>query len=332
MAHGFEHHHGHQISAFPSDHPAEHRLLAALASGLPLRAIEPTRARRTRPTFRTLNFLSFENRRASRLAPIYFALFVAAQLGALLVFIRATFRPTWERHLDSGIGAMAATYLACSLVLCFGEYFFHRYLLHLETVRFLRTVCSSHLTHHKLTAIRFDSDGRVRSAYPITDAAHDDQSTFPSWALLPFFAFFTPFFAPMAFSFPDVPILISGYSAIATAHFLYEVIHALHHAGYEAFWQPRLARRASGRVWRWLYGFHLAHHANYRCNLNVAGFFGIPLADLAFGTYKQPSPLLVDGAHATAAAARALSPEPRWPIAWLDRVAFKRRRWMVRRP
>ena len=63
------------------------------------------------------------------------------------------------------------TCLACSLALCFGEYFFHRYILHLETVRFLRGLCTSHLTHHKLTSIRFDQTGRVNSAYAITDPA-----------------------------------------------------------------------------------------------------------------------------------------------------------------
>ncbi|MGC4083880.1 MAG: hypothetical protein QM736_17655 [Vicinamibacterales bacterium] len=234
--------------------------------------------------------------------------------------------------MQAGAGALVVTFLTCSVVLCFGEYLFHRYLLHLETVRFLRSLCTSHLTHHKLTSIRFDSDGTVTSAYPITDAAHDDQATFPPWALIPFFAFFTPFFASMAFSFPDVPILIGGYGAIAAAHFLYETLHAVHHQPFDEFWRPRLTRRWSGALWRWFYGFHLAHHANYRCNLNVAGFFGIPLGNLVFGTYKRPEPLLLDGVRATNAAARALSPTPRWPISWLDRVAFKRRRWMVKRP
>lgn len=277
-------------------------------------------APRPRSNFRSLNFLSFENRTASRLAPVYFALFVGGQLATLLLFIRYAFRPTWNQHVLAGPGAMVATFLTCSLLLCFGEYIFHRYLLHLETVRFLRHLCTSHLTHHKLTSIRFDATGIVKSAYPITDHVHDEQSTFPSWALIPFFAFFTPFFAPMAFSFPDIPILISGYTAIAVAHFLYETIHALHHLPYKAFWQKRLARRWSGRCWRWLYGFHQAHHANYRCNLNVAGFFGIPLGDLVFGTYKQPAPLLIDGARATNAAARA---QPAASLA--DRLARSRR-------
>ena len=329
MSHHLEHQtRQHQISAFPSGGDAEAQLAAVLASARPP---DPAIAR-PRLSLRGLNFLSFENRRATRLAPIYFGLFVFGQLALLLAFIRAMFRPTWDAHLSAGVGGVLLTLLVCSLVLCFGEYFFHRYLLHLETVRFLRSLCTSHLTHHKLTSIRFDPAGRVHSAYPITDAAHDDQSTFPSWALLPFFAFFTPFFAPMAFSFPTVPILISGYAAIAIAHFLYETIHAVHHQPYAPFWQRRLETGWAAPFWRWLYGFHQAHHANYRCNLNVAGFFGLPVADLLFGTYRRPSPLLVDGARATSASARALSPVPRWPVAWLDRVAFKRRRWMVKRP
>jgi len=318
----------HQIQGFPSALTVEERLVALVFAPL----AERVATRRPRTNFRSLNFLSFENRSATRFAPLLFALFVFGQLGLLLAFIREAFRPTWDHHLDAGIAGMLATFVGCSLVLCFGEYFFHRYLLHLETVRFLRSLYSSHLTHHKLTSIRFDSTGSVRSDYPIADRAHDDQSTFPPWALLPFFAFFTPFFASMAFSFPWIPILISGYAAIAVAHFLYETIHALHHQPYAAFWCPRLERRWSGSFWRWLYGFHQAHHANYRCNLNVAGFFGIPVADIVFGTYRQPSILLIDGAPATSAVARALSPQPRWPIAWLDRVAFKRRRWMVKRP
>lgn len=129
-----------------------------------------------------------------------------------------------------------------------------------------------------------------------------------------------------------LPILISGYTAIAIAHVIYEVLHAVHHQPYELFWKPRLEHPIFGGAWAWLYGFHQAHHANYRCNINVAGFFGIPLADLVFGTYRRPSPLLLDGARATKADARRLLPQPRWPVSWFDRIVFKRRRWMVRRP
>jgi hemolysin III len=263
---------------------------------------------------------------------LWFAALVAAHLALLYAFVSYAFRPTWDQHVASGPLAIAVTGIVCSLVLCFGEYFFHRYLLHIETVRFLGSLCASHRTHHKLTAIRFDDErGVVQSDYPIEDHAHDDQATFPPWALIVFFACFTPFFAPMAFSFPYIPILISGYASIAVAHFLYEAMHVIHHQPYESWWAPRLHGRFS-RPWRWMYGFHQAHHANYKCNLNVAGFFGVPLADIVFGTYRRPSPLLIDGARASKQVARELTPVPRWPISWLDRVVFKRRRWMVKRP
>jgi len=320
-------HHHNQISKRPSATSAEYQLPTGLVDTQAARLDTP----RPRSNFGSLNFLSFENRRASRLAVLYFGLFVFGQLGILLAFIRYAFRSTWNQHVQAGIGSMVSTLIICSLVMCFGEYFFHRYLLHLQTVQFLRSLYASHLTHHKLTSIRFDPLGTVSSEYAIADRAHDDQSAFPPWALIPFFAFFTPFFAAMSFSFPGIPVLISGYASIAVAHFLYETIHAMHHQPYEAFWRRRLERRRSGAFWRWLYGFHMGHHANYQCNLNVAGFYGIPLADLLFGTYRQPSPLLIDGTRATSAAARALTPRPRWPISWLDRVAFKRRRWMAKR-
>lgn len=280
----------------------------------------------------SLNVLSYENRAHCPAAPLLFALFVAVQLGALLAGVRYFFRPTWAQHVSAGPWAMVLTCLVCNLVLCFGEYFFHRYLLHIETVRFLRALCASHRTHHKLTAIGFDDEAAtVRSAYPISDVAHDDQSTFPPWALIPFFAFFTPFFAPMAFSFPRLPILIGGYTAIAIAHVLYETLHVLHHQPYDSWWKRRLEGRVLGRMWRTVYGFHQAHHANYKCNLNVAGFFGLPLADLVFGTYRQPDQLLLDGARGTKESARRLTPAPGWPISWLDRVVLKRRRWMSKR-
>lgn len=278
-------------------------------------------------SLRTLNFLSFENRTRYRASPLLFALFIALQLTVLFAGIRYFFRYTWDQQLSAGAWAIVMTILACNLLLCFGEFLFHRYLLHMETVTHLRRLCAGHLRHHKLTSIRIDDEGgTVHSAYAIDDVEHDEAATFPPWALIAFFAFFTPFFAVTAFSFPAFPILIGGYTAIAIAHFLYETIHVVHHKPYDTWWKPKIEGRLFGPLWRKLHGFHQAHHANYKCNMNVAGFYGLPLADLAFGTYREPDPLLIDGAAATKASARRLTPEPRLPIAWLDRVAFKRRR------
>lgn len=75
-----------------------------------------------------LNLLSYENRTTSRAAPAFFAVFVGVQLAVLLAFIRYCFRPTWDQHMDAGWGAIVLTCLVCSVVLCFGEFLFHRYL------------------------------------------------------------------------------------------------------------------------------------------------------------------------------------------------------------
>lgn len=234
-----------------------------------------------------------------------------------------------QQQLSAGPWAIVMTCLMCSLAFCFGEYFFHRYLLHIEAARIVGRLCTSHLAHHKLTSIGFDDAQRkVRSAYAITSAADDHSATFPPWALAAFFAFWTPLFAAVAFSFPRFPILLAGYAALAIAHFLYETIHVAHHLPYDQWWKARTERGIAAPLWRKLYGFHQAHHANYRCNLNVAGFFGLPLADLVFGTYRQPATLLLDGAPATKALARELTPVPRWPIWWLDGLVLERRRRM----
>lgn len=276
-----------------------------------------------------LNFLSFEYRSRSHAAPWLFAAFVAGHLVVLYAAIAVLFPWTMQQQLSAGPWDIVLTFLMCSLVFCFGEYFFHRYLLHIEAVRILGRLCTSHLEHHKLTSIGFDEVQRnVRSAYAIKSVADDHSATFPPWALAAFFGFWTPFFAVAAFSFPTFPILLGGYAALATAHFLYETIHVAHHLPYDQWWKQRTERGVAAPLWRKLYGFHQAHHANYRCNLNVAGFFGLPLADLAFGTYRQPPTLLLDGAPATKALARELTPVPRWPIRWLDDLVLERRRRM----
>ena len=273
----------------------------------------------------TLNFLSFESRTRNSAAPALFFLFIAAHLLVLFALIRFAFPWTWEQQLSSGVTGILLTVVACNLVFCFGEFFFHRYLLHIDSVKFLGKLCYSHRAHHKLTSIRFDDrDNAVRSAYAIEDVDHDDSATFPPYALLLFFAFWTPFFAVIAFSFPQFPILIGGYAALAIAHFLYETLHVLHHLPHQ-WWERKIKLPIFGTLLHKMYGFHQAHHANYLCNMNIAGFFGFPVADLVLRTYKQPETLLIEGAPGTKAAARALTPTPRWPISAMDRAVIKRR-------
>jgi len=280
-------------------------------------------------TLQSLNFLSFKSRTHNHLSWLLFTVYIALHPLAVFAIVRTFFRPTWDQHWASGLGAVVLTTLVCNLVFCFGEFLFHRYLLHANTVSFLWRLSFGHLHHHKLTSIRFTGD-TVQSAYPITDEAHDDAATFPPYALLGFMAFWTPFFAVIAFSFPQIPILIGGYTAISIAHYLYEVIHVAHHTPYDPWWKTRIEGPVFGTMWRKLYGFHQAHHANYKCNMNIAGFYGLPLADLVLGTYEQPAVLLNDGAPATKELAVKLAKTPRWPISAMDRALLKRRRRMVR--
>ena len=274
----------------------------------------------------TLNFLSFENRTHNpAVAPALFGVFIVAHLVVLFAFIRFAFPWTWQQQLSSGVTGIVLTMVACNVVFCFGEFLFHRYLLHIDSIKWLGKLCYAHRAHHKLTSIRFDDRvNAVRSEYPISDVDHDDSATFPPYALLLFFAFWTPFFAVIAFSFPQFPILVGGYTALAIAHFLYETLHVLHHTPHQ-WWERQIKLPIVGTLFHKMYGFHQAHHANYHCNMNIAGFYGIPLADLVLRTYKQPDTLLIEGAPGTKAAARALTPQPRWPISAMDRAVIKRR-------
>ena len=278
-------------------------------------------------TLPSLNFLSFESRKTNSLSLPMFTVFIALHPLAAFLIARTFFRTTWDAQISAGPVAIVLTTLACSLVFCFGEYFFHRYLLHANSVSFLGKLSFSHLAHHKLTSITI-IDGKVRSTYPIEDVEHDKFATFPPYALLAFMGFWTIFFLPAAFSFPTFPILIGGYIAISMAHYLYETIHVAHHTSYDPWWKRKIEGPLFGTMWRKLYGFHQAHHANYKCNMNIAGFYGIPLADLVLGTYVQPEVLLLDGVPAKKSLAVNLGATPPWPVSALDEANLKRRRRM----
>lgn len=280
-------------------------------------------------TLPSLNFLSFESRTRNPLALPLFTIFCALHPLAAFAVLRVLFPATWEAQWSWGVRGVVLTTLFFNLIFCFGEYLFHRYLLHANSISFLGKLSFSHLAHHKLTNIKFPGD-HVVSHYPIVDREHDEFATFPPYALLAFMAFLTPFLAVIAFSFPQIPVLIGGYTAIAIAHFLYETIHVAHHTPYDPFWKSRIEWPVLGTVWRKLYGFHQAHHANYKCNMNIAGFYGLPLADLVLGTYEQPAVLLIDGAPATKDLAAKLTKTPHWPISMMDSALLKRRRRMVR--
>ena len=264
---------------------------------------------------------------------LWFSVQVVAQVAAMLLAIRFLLPGVWTRSLSSGPGALVACFLGMHMVMCFFEWAFHRYVLHAMVSPILSYFSKAHRNHHGLTPIKLQSvapgsDRYVLNRYPIlTEEQHED-SSFPWFALLGFWAFFTPLLAALQWAFPTLPFLIGGYAAIALSMTFYEILHAMEHFSYE-WWKGAIEHPRFGRMWTALYGFHHFHHANVGANEAISGFFGLPIADWAFGTYHQPKELLLEGRVASAKDF-AVKPAPPW-VRMVDEWARKRESTLTRR-
>ena len=267
-----------------------------------------------------------------RFSILRFTLLALLQLVLLFAGYHALFPKLWAGQLAGGVALFVSAFLAMHLFLCFFEWFFHRYVLHGVTSRWLKRLAHEHRHHHSLTSIRLrpvekGSDRFILNEYPITHEAQYPSSAFPAYALVAFWALFTPFLVGLQAFMPRLPVVLAGYAAIAWSMMLYEILHAIDHWPYE-WWQRATEHPRFGVLWRKLYGFHLMHHANIGCNEGIGGFFGFPIADWCFGTYHQPKQLLLEGRKATAKDF-AVSP-PRRFVRWLDRWTRKREAWILR--
>lgn len=256
----------------------------------------------------------------------WFSVQVVAQVAALFLAIRFFFPGVWTRSLASGPGALVACFLGMHLFMCFFEWAFHRYVLHARISPLLGYFSKAHRNHHGLTPIKLQavspgSDRYVLNRYPILEEEQFEDSAFPWFALMGFWAFFTPMLVGLQLLFPTLPFLIGGYAAIALSMSFYEILHALEHYPYE-WWKKAIEHPRFGRMWTALYGFHHFHHANVGANEAISGFFGLPIADWVFGTYHQPRELLLEGRVATAKDF-AVKPPPGW-VRKLDEWARKR--------
>ena len=246
-----------------------------------------------------LNPLSLEFRQKHPAYLSIFSLFVAGHLLIAFTLVYFLRNEVWRRELDSGISSFVWTFLISHLVFCFGEYFFHCDILHSAPIKSLKSFFEKHTLHHSLTSISWEKDAnsellKIKSEYAIEDLSQDVSSTFPIWALAVILSAATPVFTFFSWLFPQVPIFLGGYSALTLTYFLYEGLHTVHHQS-NAWWLAKINQKFFGKFWRVRYLFHGCHHANMRCNLNIAGFFGIPVADLILGTYRMPKILLMSG-------------------------------------
>jgi hemolysin III len=193
-----------------------------------------------------------------------------------------------------------AAFLALSLVNCFLEYFFHRYVLHQPAIRGLRYFYRQHTLHHALTRIG-QKPGRcgrgvvfIENRFPIIAPEQHEASFFPWYSMAIFAGILTPLLALLQWLLPSFPWFFAGFAALAVSLMLYEILHAIDHWPFEK-WSPLIEHPRWGRFWRPVYGFHLRHHAVIDCNESISGFFGLPFADWAFCTCVIPHTVYADG-------------------------------------
>jgi len=261
-----------------------------------------------------------------------FAVTVLVTLAGLLAALRFCAPGVWTGQLLAPAWKSGAAFLIVSLVNCFVEYFFHRYVLHLPAIPFLRRLYRQHTLHHALTHIarKQSRDGRgilfIENKFPIVEPEQGEASFFPWYSLAVFAAVFSPLLASLQWLFPSFPWFFSGFAALAASLTLYEVLHAIDHWPFGK-WEPLIEHPRWGRFWRPVYAFHLRHHAVIDCNESISGFFGLPLADWVFGTCMIPKTIYADGEEW--APDKFRRPQPcgfiRWLDAWADRVVQRRR-------
>ncbi|HEY0944340.1 MAG TPA: hemolysin III family protein, partial [Opitutaceae bacterium] len=250
-----------------------------------------------------------------------FALTVLTTLAALLAALRFFFPEVWMAQLHAPWWRGIAAFLAISLVNCVAEYFFHRYVLHTPAIPFLRRLYRQHTLHHALTHIarKQSRDGRgilfIENRFPIVEPEQGEASFFPWYSLAAFAAVLSPLLALLHWLLPAFPWFLSGFAALTVSLTLYEILHAINHWPFEK-WRPLIEHPRWGRFWRPAYAFHLRHHAVTDCNESISGFFGLPLADWAFGTCVIPQTIYAQGEEWTPD--KFLSPRPRRFICWLD--------------
>jgi len=229
--------------------------------------------------------------------------------------------------------AILITFLFVSISFCFLEWFVHRGILHAVISSWMVNLYHRHGRHHGLTIIAAAPAGAIRrkiiSKYFIVENKQWESVSFADYTLLAFFAFYTLPLGLLQFVFGHAPFLIAGYSAITVAYVLYEVFHQLEHRP-DDWWLARKNNPVSmlfKRPVEFLKHIHEYHHLNPYCNMAIAGFFGIPLADICFKTLYVPPCSLTDKSFVRAEDLRP--PEPLGWVSKFDRWAKTREKRLL---
>jgi hemolysin III len=250
-----------------------------------------------------------------------FLLTVALTVVLLGAILRLVAPETWQLQWQAPVWAFVVAFAAISLLNCFVEFFFHRYVLHRPAVPGLGRLYRQHTLHHALTRIarKPSRDGRnllfVENKFPIVEPEQGEGSFFPWFSLAVFAALLTPVFILLQWLAPAFPWFLGGTAALTSSLILYELLHAINHWPFEK-WAPLVDHPRWAWFWRPVYSFHLRHHAVIDCNESVSGFFGLPLADWLFRTCVIPPTIYADGEAWKAE--NFTAPRPSRLIRWLD--------------
>lgn len=253
-----------------------------------------------------------------------FAATVLISLAVLFAGLRFAAPAVWDAQFAAPLWKAVAVFLGLSMVTCFMEFFFHRYILHLPAIPGLGRLYRQHTLHHALTRIGRGTmkNGRrimvVENKFPILGPEQKEGSFFPWFAMLGFALFILPLLVVLNWLMPSFPWIAAGFLTVAVSLAIYEVWHAINHWTLD-IWLPLMEHRVWGGFWRAIYSFHLRHHAVIDCNESVSGFFGLPVADWVFGTCIMPRTIYADGEEWRAE--NFVAPRPRAVIRWLDRLA-----------
>jgi len=253
-------------------------------------------------------------------APLFFITIIISVAICLttLVFVVPN---VWNIQLQAIWWEHLLVFLWCHLAYGIFEHPFHRYVLHAPLIPGLSHPYESHESHHRLTHVAWQRMG-TKNKYAIVEEKQHENSFFPWYSYLVFALFCTPFLVGIQMIFVQAPVLLEGYLALAFSICLYEIKHAYDHKDLKE-WLPRLehSNRFLNWFWNLVYSHHIGHHAIPFANMNISGWFGIPIGDLLFGTLVFPKTRYPDGEKIDRKNFEAPRPYP-W-TRWLDARAEK---------
>jgi hemolysin III len=257
-------------------------------------------------------------------------LFVSVNLTTFAVLIGLFYvvspAEVFRTQFTASWSAYVVSFVCWVMFNSFVEFFFHRYFLHSSIFPGFGRLYREHTKHHGLTHVvmrhyKGEDLPVIENKYPITEPEQHEASFFPWYSQAAFALAMLPVYILIQWLFPGAPIILAGLFSILWNLSCYELVHATEHWPLEK-WYPLLKHPTQGSFWRKIYGFHLRHHVDMKCNESISGFFGIPIPDFVFGTHVSSERLYEQGTYETPEA--FLSPKPCAFIKWLDGLAEKR--------